>query len=979
MRCLLACLALLAVGCERGCFDGDEDCVVATPCAALAFECATPRVEVRVLEAGDAIPGGVDALAAPGDVILTNGVATAVIDAIDHPHYVAPTGGNLLDLTSATGDDDSLTHVFHAVGLLPEDSFSYERLTIDRGDGYAAVQVVGTLAGWPDVRVATRYEMRPCEPGIRVRTEMMHHGPEPRSWALVDAWYWSGREAVPFSPGRGFDQPGIIDPVHESWESQPWFAAAAHTTPSAAYVEIACDADALFGFHSEQITGVGRAPRIAQPRTTEVFERFIGVAPGRSIAPASDIAAEVRSQLLAERYVTLSGRVEGDGLGDEARATLLIDKDGRPFTQVTPDAEGNWSARVPSPGDYRVALLTFGTEADAAVAEVRGGDDVEAPSLSAPPTAELALSVTVDGVADHAQVFVWPADDATDDAVRVKLFESFTECAPLVGAPHGGSPACNRVLVDEPMTVRVPPGRYDVFATGGPFASVARQTVSVAEGETADVALAIERLDAMPAGTLSGDFHVHGGASFDSTIPDFDRVRAFLAANVDVIVATDHDVVWDYADARDALGADARMQILVGLETTGHVLFDLTPGNSIPQVIGHWNVWPLAFEPSGPYRGAPWDELVEPGALFDRFVEAGWPEADGVIQLNHPWAAAQFGRDLGFPRAVGVDAREPLPTEFDGTGQSMILRTPPGAGFGNADYHAQEVMNGTENEDLLPYRAYWFYLLSQGILRAGTANSDSHTLVDNVLGTPRTIVTTDTTLDAFDEVAFNAAIRAGRMTGTNGPVIEVSLEDDAGAARGPSLEAFTPMTGGALQIRVRAAAWVPVEEIRVVVNGRVARTLAAELTHPEDPLAAEVVTRFDGEIALSELSEPGRDAWIVVEAGAPLPLSGDLDCDGIPDTSDNDGDGVVDWRDVDRNDDDVVDASDADEIEGPPEACDPDQDLGPIGHTARPDRASREYLFWAVTPGGYPASFTNPLIVDVAGDGFDAPGLGGER
>ena len=85
-----------------------------------------------------------------------------------------------------------------------------------------------------------------------------------------------------------------------------------------------------------------------------------------------------------------------------------------------------------------------------------------------------------------------------------------------------------------------------------------RAETEAAAGETADVALAIERLDAMPAGTLSGDFHVHGGASFDSTIPDFDRVRAFLAANVDVIVATDHDVVWDYADARDALGADAR-------------------------------------------------------------------------------------------------------------------------------------------------------------------------------------------------------------------------------------------------------------------------------------------------------------------------------------------------------------------------------------------------------------------------------------
>ena len=64
-------------------------------------------------------------------------------------------------------------------------------------------------------------------------------------------------------------------------------------------------------------------------------------------------------------------------------------------------------------------------------------------------------------------------------------------------------------------------------------------------------------------------------------------------------------------------------------------------------------------------------------------------------------------------------------------------------------------MNGTENEDLQPYRAYWFYLLNQGIVRAGTGNSDSHGLVDNVLGTPRTLVWTDQTVADFDEAAFN--------------------------------------------------------------------------------------------------------------------------------------------------------------------------------------------------------------------------------
>jgi hypothetical protein len=31
-----------------------------------------------------------------------------------------------------------------------------------------------------------------------------------------------------------------------------------------------------------------------------------------------------------------------------------------------------------------------------------------------------------------------------------------------------------------------------------------------------------------------------------------------------------------------------------------------------------------------------------------------------------------------------------------------------------------------------------------------------------------------------------------------------------------------------------------------------------------------------------------------------------------------------------------------------------------------------------VTPEGYPASFTNPLLLDRDGGGFEGPGLGGE-
>ena len=242
--------AHVCASCEQSCLHADESCTVATPCEEVVFECASPNApRAARLAPGDPIPGGLDALASPGDVVLQNGLVTAVIDAIDHPHYVAPTGGNLLDLASAAGDDDSLTHVFQAVGLLPGDSVRYDRMTIEEGEGFAAVQVHGSLDGAPGVRVATRYEIRPCEPGIRVRTEMVNRTSEPRVWTLVDAWYWSGREALPFAPGpgRGFEQPGLVSPIGDSWEPSPFMAAAAHADPVALSCSLwkPCSAPAL--------------------------------------------------------------------------------------------------------------------------------------------------------------------------------------------------------------------------------------------------------------------------------------------------------------------------------------------------------------------------------------------------------------------------------------------------------------------------------------------------------------------------------------------------------------------------------------------------------------------------------------------------------------------------------------------------------------------------------------------------------------
>ncbi len=989
--------ALSLAGCARSSCATSEDPLCRTPsaCEGLEFACEGGLARVARIEPGEPLPTwGPDALASPSDVVLRNDRIVAVIDAIDHPHYVAPTGGNLLDL-APVGGGDTIPHVFQAVGLLPDDTIAYDRIFLDQGDDYAAVEVRGRLAGKPEARVVTRYEVRPCEPGLRVRTEIVNGRADAETWALVDAWYWSGREALPFAPGvgAGFHQEGFRDPLRDSWQEQPFFAAATHAPPEIGFGTIACGGS-LHGFHNDQLTAVGPEPRVVPSRDAIVFERFITVTEGSSIARPIDNLLEVRRQLGGGAYTELRGRVAIEGSGaitGETRLTLRIEEGHTgdppsartPWTQVTPDASGAWSARVPSGRDYVVLADAFGREAGATLVRVPASASVvDVEPMTVGPAASITLNVTLDGEPEHALVFVLPADAETEERTRARLLGGFTECAPLLGAPPGGSPACDRVLVHGAARLEVPPGHWDLVATAGLFSTIARAEVTLGPSDHEDVSFALRSLAVAPDATLSADFHVHGAASFDSSVPDVDRVQAFLAARVDVIAATDHDLVHTYEEARRMWDADERVQVLVGTETTGHILFDFVPGATLPKVIGHWIAWPIPYDPVAPYRGAPWDELAEPGLLMTRFEEAGWPSSTGIVQLNHPWAPGQVGRDLGFPRAVGVDLTEPLPRTdrdgWDGTAQGLILRTPPEARFGNADYQAQEVMNGTENEELLAYRAYWFYLLNQGILRAGTANSDSHSLVDCVLGTPRNLVTTSERVGpSFDEERFDRAVREGRMMGTNGPVIEASISTRSGAAARPSIAPFIPATGAVLSLRVSAAPWVPVTEIRIVVNGEVVRTIAAELSHPSDPWAEEGVVRFEGELALAELGvDPRHDAWIVIEAGEALPLVGDLDCDGVPDTGDNDGNGVVDERDVDRNGDGVVDARDSAGLEAPP-ACDRGAATGPIARTPRGARTARRWGFAAVTPGGYAFSFTNPLIVDWDGDGFDAPGLGG--
>jgi hypothetical protein len=975
--------ALAASGCTRdGCVGGDDGrCEPPAACPALVTPSVCPgaaALSISQVTSDKARAPGPKAMAAKDDFVLENDLLRAVLDeptTPDQPTHaqgLAPSGGTLIDLSPKDAKGalvgDQINGVFQGAGLLPRDAVHYDKWEyIDQSVAqtstgkFVAVVFRGHLEGDTRVTVVTRYELRPCEAGLRVRTDIYNGARDPNTLSLTDAFFWGDRTLLPFVPiqGAGFKAPDLdLLNLSAAWREWPFMAARTQAEPEVAYASVPCDRPSAAGFNDPTLSaaGVTLAPTPAGDGFS--FERFIVAAPGPGLSPAVDVAMRVRAAVHGDAAaVTVTGHVvtsTGTLDGQDGRAASLLfyepaagadpdDENGRiPRTEAVPGPDGSFQVDLPPSRVYRVQPYAFGLPAgppSSFAVATRGALPVDIGDITLQPAGRLVASVEdlPNHPATYAELVLIPFEAPAASAPAPSLYGLFSGCNPMLGAPHGGSPACNRALTaNGQFDLLVPAGRSSVYATRGPFASLDRRDVEVDAGAEVDVSLLSESLpDLVPAGTLSGDFHVHGGASYDSSIPDQDRVISFLATGVDVIVASDHDIVTSYADTLAALGVTDQLIVVPGVEQTPNILWFDVPGQTFPKTVGHFNFWPLARDDTLPRNGSPWDELREPGQMMDDmdplFVGAG------VRQMNHPWSDPKLGRDQGFLRMLEMDPRRSLtdPGYFAG---DVLLRT-PGTKHRNIDFDVQEVMTGASRRDWLRYRTLWFSLLSQGFLRAGAANSDSHTLSIERVGYPRNLVFGGHDRTAFDRERFDADVRAGHMFGTNGPVIDVTIDDAAGALHRPDVVApFTPGTKSKLTVSIAAAPWIPLAEVRVYVNGALATTrpVPASLIGG-DHFGLEAL-QGTVTIALSDLGiAAGTDAWIVVEAGLHQDLPPDDDNDGLPDLPD------------------------ADLPTRPPNAAEPDTD---------------RFDLEAVAPGVWPVAFTNPFLLDLNGTpGWQAPGL----
>ncbi|HJZ87587.1 MAG TPA: CehA/McbA family metallohydrolase [Polyangia bacterium] len=366
----------------------------------------------------------------------------------------------------------------------------------------------------------------------------------------------------------------------------------------------------------------------------------------------------------------------------------------------------------------------------------------------------------------------------------------------------------------------VPVGAYDVYLSRGPeydLGVVRDVRVRPGVSEPAQVRATLRRAFATP-GWVSGDFHVHAAPSPDSRVPMVDRLFEFVSDDVQVLGATDHNVVTDY----QPLIADLRLRKYI----TSFAGDEVTTGPW-----GHFGAWPLPQDLEHAGHGAiAFVGLHTPEDLFRRIREA--ERGDGIINVHHP----RIDHEIGYFNLGGLDSAH---LRWEKKGMAL-------------DFDAIEVLNGyqdSERRSVDRVITDWINLLNHGHIVTATGNSDTHHLDHNIGGYPRNYVRVpDDRPEAVTPHVLAQAVRAHRLFFTTGPFVKLSV------GRGQMGDLVRTDASGRVrvEIEVDAAPWIDVSTVKLLVDGAEARKW--EVAQSTDPVRLR--QSFDQVVP--------RDSWLAV-------------------------------------------------------------------------------------------------------------------
>lgn len=740
---------------------------------------------------------GEDSRCRPGDWLLENDHVRACVSGVVPIDALRATGGMLVDLVpTANPNYDEISSFSTAVGLR-EASADQVALVSDGSDGGAAVvRVTGVdlplalmvgslgnslLSGPSHVNVETEYRLAPDASYVEMITWI---SPDDRATSGFNAGSLMlfGDLVSSWREGKGVGIPGPGEDV--------------------TFVT-------LFGsHHSWAYYGVEARPSSLAVDT---------LAPNIYLDRAVGGSVGSRGPAAFRRYVAV---VEQGGTQAlmEALSDVMPSADAQGVSQSFSAATGpGWTNPIWS-------IERVGSDSQHAVAALRFTSSTELQTLTLPEGDYVAVPVRWPSA--HVEPFAFSVGDGASVTLPAPGFQLLT--VPEVRNEEGEMiPALLRITQTDgdfrredyfvavrPLEVPLPSGQYIVEFSRGEGMSFEEVAVDL---RTSDVTTGAVTLYAEwdRDGWISGDFHQHAMRSLDSQVRSLTRVYTNLAAGLDVMGSSDHDVVEDYAGVAREDGVDHLVHIFQGTE--------------ISPVRGHINVFPTPYDWLLPAFGAP--PLTERSGRRDlrqrstkEILADAVAQGVELIQINH-------GRDSSTALMNWV--------RYDPSTDEATTN--------HADwpdhFDAMEIYNRASVFCVL-FRD-WQAMLLHGKLIAGLGNSDTHHLGAPV-GYPRNWLHVGADQDDLTDDVIIEAIKTMRVSTSGG--IFIRWEDQR-----PGDTVAADMGTNELAVTVDVPSWGSVEYLQVVVNGI-----------PEDFITVDQGEIVDGHIRVPFEVELGGDSTVTV-------------------------------------------------------------------------------------------------------------------
>jgi hypothetical protein len=965
-----------------------------------------PFAQAYVIEDLSQAIGGPKAIARPGDFVIENDEIRVAIIGARNSYGPNLYGGSIVDADLQRFDprsnqgrgNDIFSEMFTTANLnimqLDAETGSIEIPAEHPYGDAAVVRVTAPAAGFlslldalwalvqaPDLQLVTDYVLAPDSRYLRMITTVTYGEVDPategepmnamtaddplleyaiESGLVVGDLFLSGGSLDVFAPGIGFDEDLAVQEANAAGQNLfldpfevDWLVSTGDGTSygyasleGPMYIPMFSSnqtAGITHGMAGEEAMGNARFPS----GTAMSAERIFAIGEG-DVGSVLDVILEARGTPTGRISGTVIEQTTGEPLSDVhvfAYQGHGAERASRPWAEWQTDVgrdvrdDGSFGGLLPEGAWTLMAHEKGRAHGEALEIEIVQGDELSVTlDLPMPGFARFEV-VDEDGRAVPAKVTVYarPPTETTRDSVLGDGYQPGNNVTQVFHTSH-------------PVEVQLPVGEYYAVASRGPEYELGTSPYfMVSDHDTTTIQLQVVQV-VDSSGWIAADLHVHSDTSFDAGTSKYDRLASMMAEQVEFFPSTDHDYITDYAPTLEAMGWEPWITQVAGVEVS-------------PMEMGHFIGWPQRSDFLAEGAGAfEWTDM-EPEEIFDAIRANGPPGYEPLVTVAHPhdgilgyfdqFGMNPYGEDDGEVLverpmlAITNDLLTPdnFSMEFEllelfNSYRMDLLRAPtqqesdlyrqgqavtPYAWVSRTMEEQRALIDG---ETTLGYNIFgqvdsWFTLLNLGYRITAVGSSDTHSPKSTPSGQPRTWVMSPTDSPAYlDPGDIAQALREHRAVASYGPFVRFEAD---GQPIGSEIS-----TDGAVElfIEVQSPSWFECSQVEVYENGTLIEVI-------------EIPSPNTTPVNLSTTLEvmPNKDSWYA------LVVVGDDDLDPVYPSLDREN---LVFQDVVTEALGSMPSLSAFLSEAPP----------------RPRKGPM-----------IPYALTNPIWVDVGGDGWDAPGL----